>query len=396
MQTLEQTFRWYGPGDQVSLKAIKQTGATGIVTALHQTPSGEVWEVEDIIERKQMIEKEGLKWSVIESINVHEAIKTGAPDRDQWLEKYLQSLRNVASQDIKLVCYNFMPVLDWTRTDLDYRLNDGASALRFDATSLVVFDLFILNRPGAELHYSSDIIEAAHIRFKGMNQETLNSLQSTVLAGLPGTSKVLTIPEFQAHLDKYTGIDSSTLKSNLAYFLRTVIPVAEDLGIKMCVHPDDPPFNILGLPRILCNKDDLQFLLDSAPSQSNGITFCSGSLGASVYNDLVEMFHQFASHVHFLHLRNVIKEPDGSFFEAHHLNGDNNMPALMEAIIQEQERRVRIGRNDVAIPMRPDHGHRILDDFKYNTFPGYPTIGRLKGLAELRGLEQGIRYTRGI
>lgn len=396
MQKLEQTFRWYGPADEVTLAAIRQTGATGIVTALHHIPCGEVWETDEIRKRKNQIEQAGLRWSVIESINIHESIKTGSADRDMWIERYIQSLKNVAQQGLKIVCYNFMPVLDWTRTELDYRLTDGASALRYDARALAAFDLFILKRAAAENEFTSAQIAAAEDYFAELSTEQKSVLQNTIMAGLPGTTDVFTIPEFEAHLNKYREIDASKLKENLAYFLKAIIPEAEEIGVQMCIHPDDPPFPILGLPRVVCNETDLQYLVDAAPSGSNGITFCTGSLGANPANNLPAMIRRFGPHIHFLHLRNVSREPDGSFYEARHLEGDNDMAAVMLAIIEEQERRENEGRGDSAIPMRPDHGHKILDDFRYNTYPGYSVIGRMKGLAELRGLEEGIRFTRKV
>lgn len=391
MQKLEQTFRWFGPKDEVTLKDIRQTGATGIVTALHHIPCGDVWEATDINKRKKLIEDAGLKWSVIESINIHELIKTGAADRDKWIEKYIRSLKNVSAAGLKIVCYNFMPVLDWTRTDLDFRLADNASVLRYDAVALAAFELFILKREGVENEFTDAEKAAAKNYFKGITSEEKEILQNTILAGLPGTDKVFTLREFKIHLKRYGHVDAAKLKENLAYFLRAVIPVAEETGIKMCIHPDDPPYPVLGLPRVVCNEKDLEDVINSAPSPANGITFCTGSLGANPANDLPGIIKRLGSHIHFLHLRNVKREADGSFYEAEHLNGDNDMAAIMENIIGEQNRRLEEGRHDIAIPMRPDHGHKILDDFKRNTYPGYSVIGRMKGLAELRGLEYGLR-----
>jgi mannonate dehydratase len=391
MKKLEQTFRWFGPKDEVTLAAVKQTGATGIVTALHDIPCGEVWPEDQILERKQTIAAAGLTWSVIESINIHESIKTGAADRDLWISKYIESLKNVAAQGLKTVCYNFMPVLDWTRTDLDFRLDNDASALRYDVVALAAFELFILKRKNVETEFSEAEKQAAESYFSKLGPEQRQTLQQTIMAGLPGTDEVFTPDEFKAHLKKYEHVDATKLRENLAYFLRAIMPAAEKAGIKMCIHPDDPPFPILGLPRVVCNAEDLEYVIDAAPSPSNGITFCTGSLGANKANDLPAMVRKFGPHIHFLHLRNVKKEPDGSFYEAEHLDGDNDMAAIMEEVILEQQRRLAEDREDIAIPMRPDHGHKILDDKNYHTYPGYSVIGRLKGLAELRGLELGLR-----
>jgi mannonate dehydratase len=391
MQKLEQTFRWFGPKDDVTLAAIKQTGATGIVTALHDIICGEIWQKDQILERKKTIEAAGLTWSVIESINIHESIKTGSADRDQWIEKYIASLKNVAACGLKTVCYNFMPVLDWTRTDLDFRLDNDASALRYDAVALAAFELFILKRENVEAEFSEDEKRVAENYFSKLSPEEKQTLQQTIMAGLPGTDEVFTPDEFKVQLRKYEYVDAAKLRENLAYFLRAIMPAAEEAGVKMCIHPDDPPFPILGLPRVVCNAQDLEYIVNAAPSPSNGITFCTGSLGANKANDLPAMLRQFGPHIHFLHLRNVKREPNGSFYEAEHLDGDNDMVSVMEQVVLEQQRRLEEGREDVSIPMRPDHGHKILDDKNYNTYPGYSIIGRLKGLAELRGLELGLR-----
>ncbi|RZK41469.1 MAG: mannonate dehydratase [Pedobacter sp.] len=396
MHKLEQTFRWFGPADEVTLKDIRQTGATGIVTALHHIPCGEIWEIDEITKRKNVIEEAGLTWSVIESINIHESIKVGSDDRDEWISKYIQSIKNVASLGLNIICYNFMPVLDWTRTHLDYRLEDDSSALRYDAIALAAFELFILKRENIEDEYTSQQIANAKEYFDSLNDGEKESLTNTIMAGLPGTDEVFTPEEFKLHLKKYENVDAAKLRENLAYFLKAIVPTAESLGVKMCIHPDDPPFPILGLPRVVCNEEDLAFIVDSAPSPSNGITFCTGSLGANPNNDLVEMAKRFGPNIHFLHLRNVQKENTGSFYEAPHLDGDNNMASIMDAVINEQQRRVHEGRQDIAIPMRPDHGHKILDDFNRNTYPGYSVIGRMKGLAELRGLEVGLRKSKNL
>ncbi|MGE6219485.1 mannonate dehydratase [Nubsella zeaxanthinifaciens] len=388
---LEQTFRWFGPADEVTLNDIKQTGATGIVTALHHIPCGEIWTAEEIRKRKAIIENAGLKWSVVESVNIHESIKIGEANRDEYIEKYIVSLRNLADNGIKIVCYNFMPVLDWTRTHLDYRLPNGASSLRYDAIALAAFDLFILEREGAKADFSSATQQKALNYLENISLEEKNLLCNTIMAGLPGTDEVFTVAEFRGYLERYADVDANKLKQNLYYFLRAIIPEAEKMGIKMCIHPDDPPFSILGLPRVVSTKNDLLDLVNAVPSPSNGITFCTGSLGANLNNDLPKMIDQLGKHIHFLHLRNVQHETDGSFHEGEHLSGSTDMFAVMKAVIREQYRRLKDGREDVAIPMRPDHGHKILDDFNRNTYPGYSIIGRLKGLAELRGLEMGIR-----
>jgi len=388
---LEQTFRWFGPDDAVTLAAIRQTGATGIVNALHHIPCGEVWGLDEIIHRNEMIKGAGLRWAVVESVNIHESIKTAGGQRDEYIEKYIITLKNLSKAGIKTVCYNFMPVLDWTRTDLDYRLPDNASALRYHAPAVAAFDLFILEREGA---YNDFTVQQQHLAkeyLDSLGNEGITQLTNTIMAGLPGTDDVFTIDEFKGHLEKYHDTDATVLKGNLAYFLKAIMPDAEEAGIKMCIHPDDPPFPILGLPRVVSTEQDLVDIINSYPSASNGITFCTGSLGASGDNDLPEMISRLGAHIHFLHLRNVQREPGGSFYEADHLGGSNDMYAVMKNVILEQQKRLDSGRDDIAIPMRPDHGHKLLDDFNYNTYPGYSIIGRLKGLAELRGLELGIK-----
>jgi mannonate dehydratase len=388
---LEQTFRWYGPNDAVSLSAIRQTGATGIVTALHDIPCGDVWSLDDIEARKRIIEKAGLRWSVVESVNIHESIKTAAGDGDSFVERYIETLKNLRKCGIRIVCYNFMPVLDWTRTNIDYRLPNGASALRFEAAALAAFDLFILEREGAYKEFTPQQQQRAKEYLDSLSEDEKQQLTKTIMAGLPGTDDVLTIAEFKGHLEKYSATDAAALKQNLAYFLKAIVPEAEKLGVKMCIHPDDPPFPIFGLPRVVSTEKDLEDLVNASPSESNGITFCTGSLGARGDNDLPGIVSRLGKHFHFLHLRNVRREADGSFYEADHLDGSNDMFAIMKNILLEQQRRQAEGREDVAIPMRPDHGHKLLDDFNYRTAPGYSAIGRMKGLAELRGLELGVK-----
>ena len=390
---LEQTFRWFGPDDPVTLAAIKQTGASGIVTALHHIPCGDVWTGDGIRQRQAIIYEAGLKWLVVESVNIHESIKTGTSDRDFYIGNYIKTLENLAAEGVYIVCYNFMPVLDWTRTHLDYRLSNGASALLYNAVALAAFDLYILERENACNEFSIEQQNAAKMYLDGLSEQDKALLTNTILAGLPGTDEVFTVDEFKQHLHKYSGIDSITLKENLFYFLRAIIPVAEKLGIKMCIHPDDPPFPILGLPRIASSLQDLTDIINCSPSIANGVTLCTGSLGASAKNDIPLIISKLGGHIHFLHLRNVARRYDGSFYEADHLNGSVDMYEVMKAIINEQINRENMGRDDIAIPMRPDHGHKLLDDFNYNTYPGYSVIGRLKGLAELRGLEMGIKRT---
>jgi mannonate dehydratase len=390
---LEQTFRWYGPSDPVTLAAIRQTGATGIVTALHHIPSGEIWTINEIEKHKNAILAAGLTWSVVESVNIHESIKTSGSEREKHADNYISTLKNLSRSGIKTICYNFMPVLDWTRTDIDYRLPNGASALRFQAPALAAFDLYILQREDAYKEFTIQQQKDAKFHFESLNTEEKTRLTSNVMAGLPGTKDVLTVEQFKGHLERYRGIDAAKLKENLAWFLQAIIPEAEKLGVKMCIHPDDPPFPIFGLPRIISTENDLLDVVNASPSPSNGLTFCTGSLGARADNDLPGMIERLGEHIHFLHLRNVQRAPDGSFYEADHLGGSTDMCAVMKSIIREQKKRIDSGREDIAIPMRPDHGHKLLDDFNYNTFPGYPAIGRLKGLAELRGLEMGIKNT---
>ncbi len=388
---LEQTFRWYGPNDAVTLAAIRQTGATGIVNALHHIPCGEVWSSAEIKQRQDMINEAGFRWSVVESVNIHESIKTAGDLRDKYIENYIATLKNLSEAGIKTVCYNFMPVLDWTRTDLDFRLPNNASALRYHAQALVAFDLFILERENALNEFSAEQQRHAKEYLDSLSTDERQHLTNTIMAGLPGTDDVYIIAEFKEELKKYQHVDTKALKENLAWFLKAIIPEAEKLGIKMCIHPDDPPFPILGLPRVVSTESDLEDVINACPSASNGITFCTGSLGARGDNDLPAMIGRLGPHIHFLHLRNVQREPDGSFYEADHLGGSTDMYAVMKSVVLEQKRRAENGRYDVGIPMRPDHGHKLLDDFNYKTFPGYSVIGRLKGLAELRGLEMGVK-----
>jgi mannonate dehydratase len=391
VNNLLQTFRWFGPSDPVTLAAIRQTGATGVVTALHHIPAGDEWALAEVEQRKKIINNGGLEWSVVESVNIHESIKTASADRDKYIQLYINSLKNLAKAGIKTVCYNFMPVLDWTRTDLDFRLPNHASALRYDAVAMAAFDLYILERDGADKDYTIEQQNKAKAFADNLTKDAKQQLINNLLAGLPGTNKTLGMDEFKGHLQKYAKTDAATLKQNLAYFLRAIMPDAEEYGVKMCIHPDDPPFPILGLPRVVSTEKDLHDVVNYCPSPANGLTFCTGSLGARADNDLPGIVERLGSHFHFLHLRNVQRQDDGSFYEAEHLNGSTDMYAVMKNIILEQKKRLDVNREDVVIPMRPDHGHKLLDDFNYNTYHGYSAIGRLKGLAELRGLEMGIK-----
>lgn len=397
--SMEQTWRWYGPEDPVTLDDIRQAGATGIVTSLHDIPIGEVWPLDKLQERKKMIEwdetanpprSRGLSWSVVESIPVHEDIKLGKPTRDKYIENYKQSIQNVGKTGVKTVCYNFMPVLDWTRTDLEFELEDGSLALRFDMDAFAAFDLYMLKRPGSEQDYDDDRKKSALEYFENLSDEERKILQQNIIAGLPGAQEGYTLEAFQSKLDTYKNITDKELRENLVYFLQKIVPVAMESNVKLAIHPDDPPYPLFGLPRVVSTESDIKEILGVYDTIYNGFTLCTGSLGVRADNDLIRIVEKYGSKLNFAHLRSTQREPNGSFFEAAHLQGNVDMFRVMRAILKEERLRIALGRKDHQIPMRADHGHTILDDLHKKTNPGYSAIGLLRGMAELRGLELGI------
>jgi mannonate dehydratase len=393
---MEQTWRWFGPNDAISLAEIRQTGATGIVTALHDIPYGVVWPREAIAERKAMIEAAGLRWSVVESLPVSEAIKLGEGNLQPLFDNYRESLRNLGAEGIDCVCYNFMPVLDWTRTQLAQPLPQGGTALRFNAHEHAAFDCLMLQRPGAEAEYTPELLARAKTWFASATDAQKDQLLATIMAGLPGAYKRYDVAGLREVIDAYKGFTADDLRRHLADFLKAVIPAAQEAGVRMCIHPDDPPRPLFGLPRVVSNMDDIEFLLDAVDAHENGLTLCTGSLGAGPANDLPAIARRFAHRTHFVHLRNVAKEQDGSFQEAEHLGGDVDMVAVITALLEEQGRRKAKGDADWRMPVRPDHGHELLDDSKRHTHPGYPLIGRLRGLAELRGVMTAVASLKNL
>ncbi len=395
---MEQCWRWFGPDDVVTLAQARQAGATGIVNSLHQIPYGVVWSVEEIEKRQAIVRSDrslGLEWKVVESLPIHESVKIGEGDLETVFENYRQSMRNLAACGLEVICYNFMPVLDWTRTELAHKLPGGGTALRFNLHEYVALDHFMLKRKGADEGHSAEVMDKARAWFETSSQADRDRLLSSVMAGLPGAFDRYDLPGLARILERYAGMTHDKLRANLRRFLEAIIPTAEEVGIRMCIHPDDPPRSLFGLPRICSTEDDIAYILGSVESPANGLTLCSGSLGANPKNDVPGIARRFADKIWFAHLRNVAKDPDGSFMEAEHLGGDTDMVALVDALMGEEQRRKAQGHPHWQIPMRPDHGHELLDDVGKGSFPGYPAVGRLRGLAELRGVMTALAQVKG-
>lgn len=390
----EHTWRWFGPNDPITLPEIRQTGATGIVTALHHIPTGEIWSIDEIMKRKNLIESNGLRWSVVESLSVHENIKKQKGNYAKLIDNYKQSMRNLARCGIDTICYNFMPILDWSRTNLQVSYADGSITTQFVFTAFAAFDLYILKRTNAITNYSETQIESARTYYNSLSNEQKDELTQTILLGLPGSLESYTLPQFKSAIEEYASIDATTLRQHLAYFIQQIAPVAEEEGLYLVIHPDDPPFSLLGLPRIVSTAEDLDFILRTYDSPSNGLTLCTGSLGAGYFNDVASMAERFAQRINFLHLRNVTCSRDGSFTESDHLEGAVDMFRVIKTMLLEQKRRIEAGRNDTRLPMRPDHGRLMIpDQSRKGIYPGYSLFGRMRGLAELRGMEIAIQRT---